>query len=140
MKWALPPAAGGKVANPYGSDSTRDADALRLKAEQLREASRALARQALEARTEAQRLGKRAKTASQASERLTLVHADLRKNVEALAVHLRKMDVPPERVVTSVKAIGSEAAQMSLIPLPHIERTALTRDLVRWAVDAYYAI
>ena len=127
------------MADPFGGDPLGAADALRVEAHQLREAARALAKQALEARANAQRLREQARTAVITAEQLTRLRTELRENVEALASRLRKLGVPPETVVVAVRGISREAAQMTINPLPHADRLALTYDLVRWAVQAYYA-
>jgi ferritin-like protein len=115
------------------------ADALRVEAHQLRETSRALARQALEARTGAKIIKERVRVTRIVTEETATVNAELRKTVEALAARLRKLGVPPETVVMAVKDISNDAAKAAVVPLRASERLALTHDLVQWAVEAYYA-
>jgi ferritin-like protein len=127
------------VADSYDSGALEAADALRMEAHQLRETSRALARQALEARTSAKIIKQRARAALIVIEETARVNAELRKTVEALAARLRELGVGPETVVMAVKGISNEAAQTAVVPLRPAERLALTNDLVQWAVEAYYA-
>jgi hypothetical protein len=127
------------VADSYDSSALEAADALRMEAHQLRETSRALARQALEARTSAKIIKERARATLIVIEETARLNAELRKTVEALAARLRKLGVAPETVVMAVKGISNEAAQTAVAPLRPAERLALTNDLVQWAVEAYYA-
>ena len=127
------------MADSYDSGALEAADALRMEAHQLRETSRALARQALEARTSAKIIKQRARAALIVIEETARVNAELRKTVEALAARLRELGVGPETVVMAVKGISNEAAQTAVVPLRPAERLALTNDLVQWAVEAYYA-
>jgi len=63
------------------------------------------------------------------------VREQLRDVVSSYVSILRRDGAPPERVIVLVK----EAVEASDLPLEIGRRRALMEEVVRWAVDAYYA-
>ena len=117
------------------------ADALRVEAHALREMSRTLARQALEARLFAETAAERSASPIESAERAANATRELQRTVEALVVRLRELGQRPDTLVVAMKAISAEAAKDvdGVVPLERAHRLALTHDLVRWAVRAYHA-
>jgi hypothetical protein len=58
----------------------------------------------------------------------------LRESVAAYVSMLRQADVPPERAIVMVKGAMCESD-----PLPDKHQRHVVEEVVRWAVDAYYA-
>lgn len=79
-----------------------------------------------------------ARTVDEARELRAAAHEvrdELRSVVTAYVAVLRTNGDPPERVVRLVK----DAVDESSLMLPLDEHQALREEVVRWAVDAYYA-
>ena len=61
----------------------------------------------------------------------------LREAVTRYVLRLKWTGVPPERVLVLVKTLVADTARSADPPLH--EAGALTHDVVRWSLDAYYA-
>lgn len=67
--------------------------------------------------------------------------SDLRRSVVEYVMTLRQLGEPPESVVVLVKSMVEESASYSedAAHIDPLRRRALRDQLVRWAIDGYYA-
>ncbi|HEX3867616.1 MAG TPA: hypothetical protein VHV78_12725 [Gemmatimonadaceae bacterium] len=66
--------------------------------------------------------------------------AELQANVGRYSAAMRKLDEPPERVVTLVKALADDASTEALAQTPSADWSGvreLRADIVRRAIDSY---
>lgn len=113
-------------------------DGLRVQAHALRESACALVARSIELRAESRGLPGRA---AENAENAEAILGELRTSIEGLAKVLRELGEPPEQAVKHIKLIRDEAVTLvrSQCPTTTRDQLAVTKDLVRWAIDAYYA-
>jgi hypothetical protein len=76
------------------------------------------------------------------SARAIEIREELRANVSTYTVAMRHLGATPEQVIVTMKTLVNDAAHDAVLNglSPDLMRTRLIRDdLVRWAIDCYYA-